>query len=264
MVENLRWIILAVGLFVVILIYLFGKNKDKSRQSDIQEPSSADEMPAISTQDEVVIELSTDEIVTSEINHFDLDQELIEKVSASVDDVLPDVMTAGSVLKSQNRNKPEEVESGAQIEDGIEDKTEVVADKYQDDLIVIHVQAKSAYFNGTDLLKVINQQQLKFGDMNIYHAYDDSNTITFSMSNMVQPGHFEPDNISEMRTPGVILFMQLSLVNEPDVAFERMNHCAETLARELDGKVTMPNQQKLTEQDVENFREKAAYFKKSV
>ena len=78
---------------------------------------------------------------------------------------------------------------------------------------------------------------------------------------MLEPGHFEPETISEMRTPGVILFMQLSLVNDPEQAFKQMIRCTEALAQELDAKVTSSNQQELTAQDIENFKAKAAYFK---
>lgn len=255
--ENLRWIILVLGLTIVLLIYLFGRNKDKTRQADLPEIVAADEMPGLTTTEDVLNEeivKINDEFVASEINHFELDQALVEKVRASVDDVLPDVMTDGSVLKSKIKLEPE-----AEIVES-EDETDSLAEEYADDLIIMHVQAKSAYFSGTDLLKVINHQQLKFGDMNIYHAYDDSNDITFSMSNMVEPGHFEPENISEMRTPGVILFMQLSLVQEPNVALNQMINCANTLVTDLDAKVMTAKHQQLTEKDIENFRDKAAYF----
>ena len=272
--ENLRWIILLLGLVIVLVIYLFGRSRDKTKQVDLPEPVAADDMPSISTGEEPVeVKIESDENIsaTHEINHFDLDKELIEKVSASVDDVLPDVMLSGSAVKSsasriKSEIKPEE--NSDSIQNDMEDQhpatdTEKPAQEYQDDLIIMHVRAKTAYFNGTELLQVINHQQLKFGDMNIYHAYDENDSVIFSMSNMVQPGHFEPDNISEMRTPGVILFMQLSLVNDPEEAFARMNHCAETLARELDGKLTAANQQIITDQTIEDFKDKATYFKKS-
>lgn len=268
--ENLRWIILALGLTIVLLIYLFGRNKDKTRQTNLPEIVAADEMPSLSTTEDMPDEQSVkiyDDFVPSEINHFELDQALVEKVSASVDDVLPDVMTDGSVLKSKVKIESETKETESQDTDVAElevveseDVTDTNPEEYADDLIIMHVLAKSAYFSGSDLLKVINHQQLKFGDMNIYHAYDDSNDITFSMSNMVEPGHFEPENISDMRTPGVILFMQLSLVQEPKVALERMINCASALAADLDAKVMSAKQRLLTEKNIENFREKAAYF----
>lgn len=259
--ENLRWIILGVGLFVVLIIYLLGRNKNKSRNkiSDLPESLSVEELPDVSTTEEFVgwdNLQNNDEHSIPELNNFDLDQELVAKVAASVDEVLPEVMTSGSVLKSQVKNLDDVTEVEPQ-----EAVDEVTEDVYEDDLIVIHVQAKSAFFSGTDLLKVINDQQLKFGDMNIYHHYDDTNAITFSMSNMLQPGHFEPDTIADMRTPGVILFMQLSLVNDPEEALKQMIHCTEALAQDLDAKVTSSTQQDLTAQDIDNFRAKAAYFK---
>jgi len=252
--ENLRWIMLAVGVGVIAIIYLIGKSKNKTVSHDLPEPVSVDDIPSINTDtmdDEVTISKNDDyQFVASEINNFELNQKLVEEVSASVDDGLVDVIMSGSSVKPKNtlQEKEESVEP--------EDSTET----YEDDLIVIHVEAKSAFFMGSDLLKVINQQQLKFGDMNIYHAYDETGEIIFSMSNMLQPGHFEPDHIADMRTPGVILFMQLSLVNDSVSAFERLYHCAEVLARELDAKLTSAKRHSISEQDVDAFRKKAEYY----
>lgn len=273
--ENLRWIILVIGLAIVLVIYLFGKSRDKDKQIDLPEPLAADEMPSISTSENMIetkIEQAMFESTNPGINHFDLDRELIEKVAASVDEVLPEVMFTGSAVSPSNKinsGSPSENldEDVLVIEEAIEEpvieqpETRSEAIEYEDDLIIFHVKAKTAYFNGKELLQVINHQQLKFGDMNIYHAFDDNNKIIFSMSNMIEPGHFEPDTINEMRTPGVILFMQLSLVGEPEGAFQRMNHCAETLARDLDGKLTGSDQQIITDQDIEAFKIKAIHFK---
>ena len=256
--ENLRWIMLAVGVGVIAIIYLIGKSKNKSVSRDLPEPVSIDDMPNISTDTMNDVDLSKDddyEFVPSEINNFELNQKLVEEVSASVDDGLVDVITSGASVKPKNKFQQKE---DYQKEEAVE--TEETAASYEDDLIVIHVEAKSAYFMGGDLLKVINQQQLKFGDMNIYHAYDESGEIMFSMSNMLQPGHFEPDHIVDMRTPGVILFMQLSLVNESVNAFERLYHCAEVLARELDAKLTSDNRHSITDQNIQAFRKKAEYY----
>ncbi|MDH5426442.1 MAG: hypothetical protein OEY29_15760 [Gammaproteobacteria bacterium] len=266
--ENLRWIILGAGLFVIVLIYLLGRSKDKDKTPpfDEPEPLAEDDIIELTTDEEIidVQRIRTDDaFLASEINDFELDQELVARVAASVDDVLPDVMATGSVLKSQKKAKPPETEPEVvkPLPAADSDSAESASD-YQDDLIIIHIRAHTALFGGTDLLKVINHQQLKFGDMKIYHAYDADNKTTFSMSNMLQPGHFEPEKISSMRTPGVILFMQLALVSDTVAAFERMLACAETLARDLDGQVTMADQKPLTETDIHNFREKAAYFNK--
>jgi len=254
--ENLRWIMLAVGLGVIAIIYLIGKSKNKSVSRDLPEPASIDDMPNINTIPDEDNDWSSKEkdddyqFIPSEINQFELNQELVEKVTASVDDGLVDAIISGSsVTPKANVVQPEEA-----------DISEASEEKYEDDLIVMHVEARSAFFMGSELLKVINQQQLKFGEMNIYHAFDDSGKIIFSMSNMLQPGHFEPEHIADMRTPGVILFMQLSLVNDTVNAFERLYHCAETLARELDAKLTTAGRRLVSDQDVENFRNKAEHF----
>ncbi|MDH5392096.1 MAG: hypothetical protein OEY11_02795 [Gammaproteobacteria bacterium] len=257
--ENLRWIILAVGLVVVFVIYLIGRRNDKSRQLDLPEPLSAEEMPGINTADDGPYAEKVkydDKFIASEINHFEMHDELIDTVTLMVDDIMPDIMAFGAEDILPYSEQTGHTEAATPEMRAGEDKT---SNEPEDDLIVIHVEAKSAYFSGTDLLRVINYQQLKFGDMNIYHAYDDDGVV-FSMSNMIQPGHFEPEHISDMRTPGVILFTQLSLLEDPQAGFERILNCAKTFARELDGKLTSSDQQLLTEQDIQALKDKAAYF----
>lgn len=263
MMENLRWIMLAIGVAVILVIYLLGRRK-RSEISDYREPVSADEIPGLSSVDHDDVNIINDDdisFVPSEINHFELNQKLVEEVTASVDDGLVDAITSGATAKSRQSSatssassiaEPEMHQSGQQ--------NEVSSEHYDDDLIVLHVEARDAYFNGSELLKVINHQQLKFGDMNIYHAYDDTGSVLFSMSNMIKPGHFEPDHFADMRTPGVILFMQSALVKQADQAFDRLYHCADTLAKELDGQLTSASRMRLSETDIDAFRKKADYF----
>ncbi|MDH5517880.1 MAG: hypothetical protein OEY36_08725 [Gammaproteobacteria bacterium] len=265
--EHLRWIILAVGLVVVFVIYLIGRRNDKSRQLDVHEPLSVEDIPSVRTDaDDIYAEKIKfdDAFVASEINHFEIHDELVDTVTLMVDDIMPDIMAFGAedVLpySEHNEEAQQAIERPAPKSE-LADDVDAVAP--QDDLIVIHVQAKSSYFSGNDLLRVINYQQLKFGDMNIYHAYADEQVI-FSMSNMLQPGHFDPEHITDMRTPGVILFTQLALLDDPLSACERILHCAKTFARELDGTLNSSDQKPLTDEKVQLFKDKASYFSATV
>jgi len=291
--ENLRWIMLGIGLAVILLIYFVGRARSRPELHDYQEPVAADEMPSISTNEtdeetafdtgneiadsfddslENKSAYSKDEdfqFVPSEINQFELNDELVNKVTASVDDGLVDVITTGAGVKTKRTESTEQEQPDNQTQEAphqqskIEEPSAEAIDEnesYDDDLIVMHVEARDAYFSGLDLLRVINHQQLKFGDMNIYHAYDEAGETIFSMSNMLKPGHFEPDHFSEMRTPGVILFMQLSLVSNQNAALDRMLFCADTLSKELDAQLTSASRQRLIDADIEDFRKKANYF----
>lgn len=102
--DNLRWIILTLGLLVVLFIYFIGRNKSKPRKTSLSEVILANDMPSLSTKEKALVEEKVkinDEFVASEINHFELNQDLVEKVTASVDEVLTDVMTSGAMLKSR-------------------------------------------------------------------------------------------------------------------------------------------------------------------
>ena len=293
--ENLRWIMLGIGLAVILLIYFVGRSRSRPERHEFQEPLSADEMPSLSTNEiegsatfdaETEFNKSLEEkpaftkdddfqFIPSEINHFELNDELVDKVTASVDDGLVDVITSGASVKTkhtetveQDDTEEQQIETQQQtvteeVQTGPTDDQPDENESYDDDLIVMHVEARDAYFSGLDLLRVINHQQLKYGDMKIYHAYDEIGETIFSMSNMLKPGHFEPEHFSEMRTPGVILFMQLSLVTDPDSALDRMLFCADTLSKELDAQLTTASRKRLIDSDVEIFKKKAKYFTKT-
>ena len=307
--ENLRWIMLGIGLAVILLIYFVGRSRSRPELHDYQEPLAADEMPSISTSeteeavfdsenefaepfdqsfdmpiDEPIAKQVDDvlenrpayskdddfKFVASEINQFELNDELVDEVTASVDDGLVDVITSGASAKTKRNETTEQPEHGqtqqsqeSPRQDTIIEESSSAVDEnesYDDDLIVMHIEAREAYFSGLDLLRVINHQQLKFGDMNIYHAYDEIGETIFSMSNMLKPGHFEPEHFSEMRTPGVILFMQLSLVPDQNAALDRMLFCADTLSKELGAQITSASRQRLVDTDIEAFRKKANYY----
>lgn len=277
--EQLRWIILAAGVIFIALIYLIGRNKNKDtvkRSSAVQE---FDDLPSIST-DETAEEYygekksapyKADTLLSSGVTQVEINQELIEEIAANVDDGLVDALTYAHAHKNLNKDisdKTPSLEQPAQDDDITEpdttsgrSETEVTAQP-EDDLIILHVLTTSAYFTGDQLAQFINHQQLKFGEMKLYHARDEQNAIVFSMSNMIEPGYFEPEHLSEMQTPGVIFFMQLSLVNDTVAGFKRMQYAAESLAQDLQGSICDAKRRVLSEDDFEQLHYKAQLFQK--
>jgi len=122
-----------------------------------------------------------------------------------------------------------------------------------DDLMVVHVLAKSDHgFQGHELLQVMLMCGLRYGEMQIFHCYEDMNeedSVLFSVASATEPGTFNLDTIASMSCKGLILFLNLCDCKKPYKALSKMLSVAEQLAEELDGDA-MDDQFKLLTDEV--------------
>lgn len=234
--EYFRWIILATGILLVAVIYFTGRSRRRNDHHDI--PLNSLELPRFNAIDDDLP---------------DVDNSLVDEVTDAPDDVVIDQVEAIQFTQQ---------EVTTSIEAEPEPETPQISD--EDDLVVFHVKAHSAYFTGADLARLLKQQHLVFGDMDIFHAHDENGQVIFSMSNMLKPGHFQADKMDEMRTPGVIFFMQLALLDDPQTGFDRMLHCAKTFARELDAELCDELRKPLNDERLNAIQLKVRRFAKPI
>lgn len=106
------------------------------------------------------------------------------------------------------------------------------------DVLVLHVVAKEGkVLGGDELLPCLLTLNLKFGDMQIFHRHEDNagtGPVLFSLANMVKPGVFDPDNMEQFTTNGVVLFLQLPCHGDAKRNFSIMLNSAYQLADDLD------------------------------
>ncbi|WP_095498212.1 cell division protein ZipA [Paraferrimonas haliotis] len=110
------------------------------------------------------------------------------------------------------------------------------------DVLVLHVQAQTGeQLHGSELLPCLLTLGLKFGDMNIFHRHQDpagTGRVIYSLANMMKPGTFDPDNMEQFKTDGVVLFLTLPCQGEAKLSFSTMLNAAQQLADDLNGVVT--------------------------
>ena len=99
--------------------------------------------------------------------------------------------------------------------------------KLQGLVIVINLLARPGLeFNGEKIVQACKHAGLELGDMDIFHYLSQSETQTrekmFSMANVVNPGTFDINNISTLKTQGLSLFMQLP---GPVDGLQRLKKC---------------------------------------
>lgn len=139
-------------------------------------------------------------------------------------------------------------------------------DTSPEEVLIINVMAgKSGNFNGEELLDVLLDCGLRFGDMNIFHRYSDSKgegALLFSMANMVNPGTFDLEAMDQFETPGVSFFMTLPLKADSMQSFELMADTARTIADQLGGELKDEQRSVMTRQTIEHCRERIRDFER--
>jgi cell division protein ZipA len=128
------------------------------------------------------------------------------------------------------------------------------------EVFMLNVVARSPQgFRGEDILHILLACDLRFGDMNFFHRHEFAagrGAIQFSVANMMQPGVFDIDNMSDLRTPGLVFFLTLPGPEDMMKAFDYMLETAQAVARNLGGDVLDESRSVLTRQTMEHCRQK--------
>ena len=128
------------------------------------------------------------------------------------------------------------------------------------EVFMLNVVARDARgFKGADILHILLACDLRFGDMNFFHRHEfeaGKGAIQFSVANMVQPGVFDIDNMSDFNTPGLVFFLTLPGPEDMMKAFDYMLETAQAVARNLGGDVLDESRSVLTRQTMEHSRQK--------
>lgn len=132
-----------------------------------------------------------------------------------------------------------------------------------EDVLVINVLRRgTALMPGSDLLEVVSDHGLRYGDMNIFHRYGAGQRIEFSMANAVKPGTFDLGAIDELRTPGVTFFLRLPGPDQPLEAFDDMARIARDMAERLDAELKDERHSVMTAQTLEHCRQRIREFRR--
>ena len=265
--DNFRWILLVVGIFIIVVIYLISrKNKRDFYQDD---DNLSEDLPEISTTnwddlDEGVGEVriiaranddlptvDTEPTMTDFDKHHVNDAESYKVDESEVEISRPD--ESESLVEPEAEPEPE---IAAESEHEVEAETEL-----SETVLVFNILARDgSALSGKSINSIALANDMVFGEMNIYHRMGEDNKSVFSMVNMVKPGSFDPATIHELNTPGITLFLQLPGPSNAADAFNDMLHTAQRMSELLEARLCDSRRQPLTESAVEEYRKIAASF----
>ncbi len=128
------------------------------------------------------------------------------------------------------------------------------------EVFMFNVVARSKKgFHGGDILHILLACDLRFGDMGFFHRHEleaGRGAVQFSVANMMQPGVFDIDTVSDMATPGLVFFLTLPGPVDMMQAFDYMLETAKTVARNLDADVLDESRSVVSKQTTEHSRQK--------
>jgi cell division protein ZipA len=132
-------------------------------------------------------------------------------------------------------------------------------------LILYVLLPEGEEINGSLLLPSLLTLGFKYGEMNIFHRFQDnagSGEVLFSLANMFNPGTFDLEDMDKMNTRGLSLFMTLPGPGEALQNFNLMHSAAKKLADEFGGQVLDGQRSVLTVQTVRHYVEKIREFQR--
>lgn len=273
--NDLRLILLGIGLFIIALIYFWDtfkqklQNRSHTRKLTSFEQNSFKDtrsLPTYDEDDEVSAEtlaelgefLSNPKLPDIDTSNFSLrakttefDQQDISQQKTSNSKSITEESVAKSIDTNSLDQHPQRVEKDS--------SSKAVSD---DQIITFFIKPPSdKLFSGVDILSATESVGLKFGDMNIFHHYGmeglETDQAIFSMASMYEPGYFELGNMDVFQTKGLVLFMQMPAPIDAMTALLLLQETATSLAEFLDGGIYSSNHKPVDENTLRTMRDAA-------
>lgn len=294
--NELRWILLAAGVILIIALYLWGMRSRWQGRGDaeasrrpvftgtatgfetrVTEPLEGDlqddDEPVASRSELRRIEPSfgdgapdDDDAGTRRASFLDDDEELerpaIARREPTFSPTRPEPLTT-SRHEPTLRAEPEFAASP--VREPTEPppaETEAPVRRAQKILAIRVSAVPPARFDGTDLLESLRVEGLDIGRYEIFHRLHEDGRPIFSVASLKEPGTFDIEAMPATLYPGVALFAVLPGPVPAADAFDEMIFTARALATHLNGSLADERGAPLTALRVGKLREEALDFER--
>lgn len=170
------------------------------------------------------------------------------------------------VVKSEPKidPKPEQPKQTSLFEDVEEEKPTV---EVEPDLIfsLYVVASQDNPYHGPELVQTLVEQGMRHGDMDIFHRHAQANgrgAVQFSLANAFEPGIFDLDDIENLHSKGLALFMTLPGPKKPMQAYELMVKTAQAITQQLGGRILDGSRSNFSRQIETHHKEQISEFER--
>jgi cell division protein ZipA len=237
-VENLRLILILLGIIILAAIVLFHKPQGETRRNH-QRWLSGRREPHLGTPD-------SDEPDPPATGR-DRD------IPASTANLAAGLASARMLARE---------EDGEHRSEHSEPTQRVHSRAAPEKIISLFVQRKDDRpIKGTELLDAASRAGLDFGEMNIFHRlHEGASDPVFSVANLTAPGHFDPASWDRFDTPGLTFFATLPGPVSALDAWDAMLATARRMGELLDADVLDDSRCLISRQRIAQMREDAREY----
>lgn len=226
---SLRIILILIGVLVLAGIYFFARPREQGRRLPFRRKVEGRIEP-----------------VLGDARSDDVDGEGVEPEQGELDVALQRELDRLSTTVSADRRV---------APTGGERPAGVPVDK----IVTLYVTARPGeMLRGDDVVVAAEKAGLRFGSMRIFHRLVDGRPDAgpvFSMANMLKPGNFDMERISDLATPGLSFFITLPGPLSALDAWDTLLPAAQRIAELLDAEVLDEDHNALGRQRIAGLRE---------
>lgn len=124
-------------------------------------------------------------------------------------------------------------------------------------IVLFVVSNRKEGFGGTDLKVLFDRNGLVYSNGS-FERPNRSGETAFSVVNAIAPGKFSRDNMANVRTRGIALFMRLHELRDPATSLETMYEFAVEASQKLGGQLRDENREEITAEKIDSYRNLAA------
>jgi cell division protein ZipA len=268
---DLRIILLIIGAIFIIGLIILDSFKRKSRENLPYKRFSEDEnfeLPSMSTSDDAPSHDALEELRSDEFDIIELPARNHEWQQHESD--APQVEPQPeSYVEQQNELQAEatqeeltQVLSGA--EDGVADEAVTEPTQQQPEqvaepqmvLSLLVLAPIGEKFRGSQIKMALKEVGFVFGKMDIYHLMEGDDSLV-SVANVLEPGTFDSEDMSSLKTPGLVIFSQLPAARSGSEMFEKWYRASRKVKAALGGRLTDLNQKPLDSDTFDRLRQQA-------
>jgi cell division protein ZipA len=274
MAEELRTVLTIIGILLIGGIFghgLWSIRKNKEQLQDYKQPGRNDPDIDVKRLDEHGVgkprSVAGDAPKTQRSEPSIGNQSIQPSVADTPAQVEPTIdmsQTQDQVIESDDHELEKESLVAPKVEDKPKvEETEVVEPS---EVLIIHVcMPDNQTIAGASLLPRLISMGFKFGEMDIFHRHENTagtGPILFSLASMYNPGTFDIDNMEQISTKGLSLFMTLPCSGEALANFNMMHNAAKKVSEQFGAQLLDSNRSAMTVQTVRHYVEKIREFER--